>query len=178
MTCRPAYNVVVANVVPVRAGFSSISTRRSASCAVISSAACMRYGCTSAQRQMAGIAAVPGCKRMTRSHSGFMLSAASCEENATRARFTGTDDTRSPVVVLPRRAQHGREQIHWHRKDDGGAFVAGDAAQSLEVAQLHRLRLLRQHLGSLQQLFRRLQLAVGVDHLRAARPFRFRLLRD
>jgi hypothetical protein len=44
-------------------------------------------------------------------------------------------------------------------------FVAGDRAQGLHVAQLHRAGLLRQHLRRLLQLFRGLQLAFGMDHL-------------
>src|SRR5262245_16708493 len=71
-----------------------------------------------------------------------------------------------------------REQIHRHGKHDGRALVAGDASQRLQVAQLHRLRLPRQHLRRLQQLLRGLQLAVGVDDLGAPRALGFGLLRN
>src|SRR5690348_7997009 len=47
----------------------------------MSSAARMRCGCTSFQRQSAGTAAVPGASRMTRSHSGFMCRFSSSLEN-------------------------------------------------------------------------------------------------
>jgi hypothetical protein len=72
MIWRPANTLVVMKVVPCSAGFSSMSTRRSASLVVISSQARIRHGCTSTQRHIAGTAAVPGFNLITRSHSGFM----------------------------------------------------------------------------------------------------------
>ena len=71
IVCKPANNVVAMKVVPGSAGFSSTSTRRSASRAVINSVPRIRNGLTSAQRQIAGTAAVPGSRRITRSQSGF-----------------------------------------------------------------------------------------------------------
>src|SRR5438309_1473847 len=52
IACSPAYRVGVMKVVPGSMGFSSISTRRSACLAVISSQARMRRGRVSCQRQI------------------------------------------------------------------------------------------------------------------------------
>src|SRR5512143_1021623 len=71
-----------------------------------------------------------------------------------------------------------REEIDRNRKHDGRAFVARDVAERLQVAELHRLRLAREHLRGLEQLLRRLVLALGVDDLRAPLALRLRLPRD
>src|SRR5439155_302022 len=70
------------------------------------------------------------------------------------------------------------DDVDRHREDDGRGLVAGDLGERLQVAQLHRLRALREHGGGLQQLFGGLQLAFGVDHLGAALALGLGLARD
>src|SRR6266850_414612 len=70
------------------------------------------------------------------------------------------------------------DDVDRHREDDGRGLVAGDLGKRLQVAQLHRLRPLRQHRGGLQQLFGGLQLAFGVDHLGAPLALGFGLAGD
>ena len=100
---------------------------------------------------------------------------------AVRSRFTGCLHTR---LSWPRRPQSVEsfddrtDHVDWHRKDDRVALVTGDRRQRLQEPQLHRLRLLGQHARGLQQLFRRLLLAFGVNHLRASCALGFRLLSD
>ena len=50
-------------------------------------------------------------------------------------------------------AEQGSEQFHRQREDDGVALVAGNGIEGLQVAELHGLRRLRQHLRSLEQFF-------------------------
>src|SRR5579864_9030718 len=59
-------------------------------------------------------------------------------------------------------------QFDREREYDGRAALAGDIEQSAEIAQLHRLRHLGQGAGGLDQLLRRLLLALGIDDLGAA----------
>src|SRR6266850_4396013 len=75
---------------------------------------------------------------------------------------------KTSLLRLRRLGAEGGEKLYRHREDDGRALVAGDVAERLQIAQLHRLRLLREHLRRLQQLFRSLQFALGVDDLGAA----------
>src|SRR6266404_3153112 len=70
------------------------------------------------------------------------------------------------------------DDVDRHREDDGRGLVAGDLGERLQVAQLHRLRALREHGGGLLQLFGGLQLAFGVDHLGAPLALGFGLARD
>ena len=69
-------------------------------------------------------------------------------------------------------------KIHGQREHDGRDLVAGDVVQRGEVAELHRARLAREHLGRLDQLRGRLLLALGVDHPRPAQPLGLGLLGD
>ena len=67
--------------------------------------------------------------------------------------------------------RQGREQtrkLDREREHDRGAALAGDVEQRAEIAQLHRLRHLGQDAGGLDQLLRRLLLALGIDDLGAA----------
>src|SRR5262249_10982818 len=91
--------------------------------------------------------------------------------------FTGIGRGRSLLSFLEH-LQKRRNDVHRQRKHDGGILVGGDHGQRLEVTQLDRLGLLRQHLRRLRELFRGLQLAVGMDHLGAALTLRFGLPRD
>src|SRR6266566_559064 len=74
-------------------------------------------------------------------------------------RGAGVEGKRAPASAVTSRGWLGRqhagkrgEQLQRHRKNDGRALVAGDVAERLEVAQLHRLRLLGEHLRRLQEL--------------------------
>src|SRR5579864_5506009 len=61
----------------------------------------------------------------------------------------------------------GRQDFQRYWKNDRRALVAGNIAEGLQIAQLHRLRLLGKHLRRLQQLLRCLQFALRVNDLRA-----------
>jgi hypothetical protein len=77
--------------------------------------------------------------------------------------------------------RQGREQIRQldrDREHDSGAALAGDVEQRAEVTQLHRLRHFRQDAGGLDQLLRRLLLALGIDDLGAALALGLGLPRD
>jgi hypothetical protein len=108
IVCRPANSVGAMKVDPGSAGFSSMSTRRSASRAVISSVPRIRNGRISAQRQIAGTAAVPGPGRISRSQSGFRFRAASARENRTRSAFaTAAGDIVGRLVSRPAASRPG-----------------------------------------------------------------------
>src|SRR3954452_21156538 len=87
------------------------------------------------------------------------------------------------VRVAPvdqRRAFHGRrelllhgvehrlDQVHRQREDDRRVLVDADLAQGLEIAQLYCRRVLGDDVGGLAQARGGLELALGVDDLRAA----------
>ncbi|KQQ87920.1 hypothetical protein ASF77_14420 [Massilia sp. Leaf139] len=74
--------------------------------------------------------------------------------------------------------QQARQHLHRQRENNGRGLVAGQRGQGLQVAQLHRALLARQHLGRLHQLFRGLQLSFGVDDLGAPFAFGFGLAGD
>src|SRR6266446_9138524 len=59
------------------------------------------------------------------------------------------------------------EDVDRHGKDDGRVLLRGDLRQGLQIAQLQRGRVGRDHLGGLGELRRRLELALGVDDLGA-----------
>ena len=69
---------------------------------------------------------------------------------------------------LATRVEHRPDQVDRHREHDGRVLVAADLAQRLQVAQLERHRVAADHVGRLGELRRRLELALGVDDLRAA----------
>src|SRR3954452_20574635 len=86
------------------------------------------------------------------------------------------------VRVAPvdqRRAFHGRrelllhgvehrlDQVHRQREDDRRVLVDADLAQGLEIAQLYCRRVLGDDVGGLAQARGGLELALGVDDLRA-----------
>ena len=78
--------------------------------------------------------------------------------------------------TFARRRRAECHELCGQREDDRRTSLAGNVQQRAKVAKLHRLRLLRQYLASLQELFRCLQLAFGVDHLGATQALGFRLL--
>src|SRR5262245_37424017 len=69
-------------------------------------------------------------------------------------------------------------QVGGEREYDGRAALARDVVQGREVAQLHGLRHRGQDLAGLDQLLRRLLLALGIDDLGAADALGLRLLGD
>ena len=80
---------------------------------------------------------------------------------------------------MRQRIQQRPDQIQWQRKHDGrGLAVARHVGQRLQIAQLQRLRLLRQQRCSVAQFLGGLQLTVGVDHLGAAFALGFGLTRN
>src|SRR5438034_4276145 len=83
-------------------------------------------------------------------------------------RAGGSDPwPKTSLLRLRHLAGEGGEKLHRYREDDRRALVTGDVAERLQVAQLHRLRLLREHPRRLQQFLGCLQLALGVDDLGA-----------
>ena len=77
MSCRPQYIVCVIEELPRMPGFSSTSTRRSASSAVMSRPASIRYSRTMPYCQWAGTQGDFGCgmtSAPSTSHSGVRLS--------------------------------------------------------------------------------------------------------
>src|SRR5262245_6485800 len=62
-------------------------------------------------------------------------------------------------------------QVDRERKHDGRAAFAGDVEERREITQLHRLRHRRQDLRRLDQLLRRLLLALRIDDLGPAGAF-------
>src|SRR5579863_2495268 len=72
----------------------------------------------------------------------------------------------------------GVRQLDREREHDGRAALAGDVEQRAEIAQLHRLRHLGEDAGGLDQLLRRLLLALGIDDLGAPLAFGLGLAGD
>ncbi len=66
------------------------------------------------------------------------------------------------------RVDHRAHQVDRHREHDRRVLVGADLAQRLQVAQLQRHRVVADHVGGVGELGRRLELALGVDDLRAA----------
>ena len=65
------------------------------------------------------------------------------------------------------RGHERREDVQRQREDDRGALVGPDLEQRLQVAQLQRGRLAAEDRRGVGELLRRLELALGVDDLRA-----------
>src|SRR4051812_34361736 len=146
ISCSPAYSVVVMKVLPRSAGFSSMSTRRSASFAVISSPARAKCGPASCQRQIAGTAAVPGLRRIVRSQSGRMSSASSSRENAARSGLTTA--AMGPRLVHLRAGDLHRLRVALVVPAQVGGVFLGRAADRLDV----EVRQALDHLGHLYRL--------------------------
>src|SRR5882762_566667 len=145
IVCTPANSAGVMNVVPGSAGFSSMSTRRSASLAVISSQARISSGRTSSHRQSAGTAAVPGFTRITRSHSGFRFRAAiSLENRARSALTTAAEHMRVLSIELELRLADELSPLRALGAQELGELLRGASDRGASEAQ-HALL----HLGSL-----------------------------
>src|SRR5215831_15347910 len=86
--------------------------------------------------------------------------------------------TMAPLSALPGLAGDHAEEVDRHREDDRRRLVAGDLRQRLQVAELHRLRLLGEQLRRLEQRLRRLLLPLGVNHLRPPLALGLGLPRD
>src|SRR5215510_3056791 len=84
----------------------------------------------------------------------------------------------APLSTLPELAEDHAGEVDRHREDDRRRLVAGDLRQGLQVAELHRLRLLGEQLRGLEQRLRRLLLPLGMDHLRPTLALGLGLARD
>src|SRR5882672_3055833 len=150
-------------VVPASAGFSSMSTRRSAWLAVISSHARISRRRVSLQRQIAACAAVPGFRRMTRSHSGLMPSAAISFENRAKSGFTTADMSRPPRLLhLRARDLHGLRVALGVGPEELRPLVPR-GADGIDAEALHAL----DHVGKLDHAR---HVGADLDHDVARRP--------
>src|SRR5262249_4129101 len=73
------------------------------------------------------------------------------------------------------RLRERRDQVDRQREDDRGAGARAELEQGLEVAQLDRGRVLADDLGGVIEALGGLELALGVDDLRAALALGLRL---
>src|SRR5438046_2619505 len=97
-----------------------------------------------------------------------------CERRALPTELTPRDRKRAystsrlrSVVRLVERPQQRAEEIERQREERGRGPLGGDLPHRLEIAELDGDRVLRQDLGRVGELRRRLELAVGVDDLGA-----------
>ena len=65
------------------------------------------------------------------------------------SKHSGGTDLREYTTLAASGFDQRFEELDRQREDDGVALVAGDGVEGLQVAQLHRLRRLRQHLRGL-----------------------------
>jgi hypothetical protein len=74
-------------------------------------------------------------------------------------------------------AAHEAHQLERHREEDRRVLLGRNLGERLQVAERHRCRFALDDGRRLRQLLRRLQLALGVDDLRALLALGFRLAR-
>src|SRR5882672_2766339 len=86
--------------------------------------------------------------------------------------------TARSLLLLVHARHEGSQEIDRDREDGRRVVLGRDLGQGLEVAQLHRRRLLRDHRRGLGQARRRLVLALGVDDLRPPLALGLGLARD
>src|SRR6185436_5069889 len=118
------------------------------------------------------MAALPGW----RMQPNFLAECSAASALLTRPAASGNRPvagSKSRCFVPP--PGHMTEQVHRQRKDHGRGSLAGNVVQRREVAQLHRLRLLRKRSASLDKLLGGLLLAHRIDHLGAPQPLRLGL---
>src|SRR4051794_33546061 len=85
----------------------------------------------------------------------------------------GSLDARRELLL--RDLEQGLDEVHGQREDDRRVLVDADLAQRLQVAQLQRRGILGNHVGGLAEPRRGLELALGVDDLRAPLALGLRL---
>src|SRR5581483_7129876 len=75
--------------------------------------------------------------------------------------------TRAARVLVLSALEERLDEVHRRREDDRGGAAARDLEHRLQIAELECDRVVLDHERRILQLLRRLELALGVDDLRA-----------